>query len=190
MPLIFLAVSAFMGADTERPEVTVVESAVATAIPVATAAKPIAAPEELTPASASAPSVRRDHERQLQKLYVQKALNEARRTLEADDPAAAIAALERHLDHAGGADDYLELLDNAYRRQLAILVKADKLTEVKLLEERRKILSTRTPAQTVAAIEKPAEKTETPKPAAKAAGNGFFGQLFGNKSAPKAADKD
>jgi hypothetical protein len=192
MPLIFLAVSACMGADPDRPEVTVVESAVATAIPVATAAKPTSATEELTPSSATAPSAKRDHERQLQKLHVQKALNEARRSLDADDPTAAIAVLEEHLDHAGGADDYLELLDNAYRRRLAALVKADRLDEVKLLEERRKILSSCTPTQRVAGVEKPTEQTEKPKPAVKASatGNGFFGQLFGKKSAPKPADKD
>jgi hypothetical protein len=195
MPLILIVWSAFFASDPDRPEVIVADPSGGTPIPVATASSPAGDRGEAPAASTATPTVKREHERQLQKLQVQKALYEAKRSLDADDAAAAIKFLEEQLSSAGGAEDYLELLDAAYRRQLAALVKADKKDEANLLEERRKIITSRTPMKSAAqTIQEPEIKTAVaeakPQPKSAASGGGLFGQLFGKKTPAKNPDKD
>src|SRR5262245_57743543 len=131
MPFALLALLALCGGDPENPEV-VVESVSGAAIPLATPARSTNERAESQPTPTIVPTVKREHERQLQRLHVQRAMSDARRNLERDDPAAAIKVLEEHLTGAGGSDDYLELLDNAYRRRLAHLVKTGRTDEANL----------------------------------------------------------
>lgn len=191
MPFALLALLALLGADPENPEV-IVESLSGTAIPLATASRPTEEQRESSPPPTSVPSAKREHERQLQKLHVQRAMSDARRSLDKDDPAIAIKVLEEHLASAGGADDYLELLDVAYRRRLAELIKNDRTQEANLLEERRRILSSRTPSAD--AETKNAVASETSSAPVKSApkgpgiGNAILGQFFGKKAPAKPAD--
>jgi hypothetical protein len=191
MPFALLALLALVGADPENPEV-VVESISGTAIPLATAARPMEEQHEPSPLPTSVPSAKREHERQLQKLHVQRAMSDARRGLDKDDPQSAIKVLEEHLASASGSDDYLELLDVAYRRRLSELIKSDRIGEANLLEERRRILSSRAAIADVETKNAVASETTSAstKPAAKGAGisNAIFGQFFGKKALAKPAD--
>jgi len=196
MPFVFLSFIALVGADPDRPEIIVEPSG--TPIPTATAHAPATDSAAAEAPANLAPTAKRDHARSLQKLHVQRAMSDARRSLDQDDAAAAIEVLEEHLSGAGGADDYLDLLDNAYRRQLAWLVKHDRAEEARLLEERRRVLSSRIPVTVAAAETKQTEpeKTSTtqqaPKPAAKSGGFGgaLIGQFFGKKAPAKPETDD
>src|SRR5262245_55414718 len=103
MPFVFVSFIALVSADPDRPEIIVEPSG--TPIPTATAHPPAT---DSAPAEAAAanlvPSAKRDHVRSLQKLHIQRAMSDARRSLDQDDAAAAIEALEEHLSGAGGAD--------------------------------------------------------------------------------------
>jgi hypothetical protein len=199
MPFAMLTILALVGADPDRPEVFV-ETSAGSPIPVASAARGSTPPEALSgDLRGTAPTVKREQERQLQRLHVQRAMSDARRRLEGDAPAEAIKILETHLAHAGGSDDYLELLDAAYRRQLASLVKTGRADEASLLEERRRVLSSRTADEqpltaAVAAIEparvEKGDSAATPKKSTKGGGLGgaIFGQFFGKNESAKTED--